>query len=1203
MSSDRFGNIKIKPDAGETDLHQQGPDASHIQGKKAREKKSRATEDPGTPPHIPSRKTPRNKLFFASSKALLCVAIPLFLVLLYGVGSYFLVPALVKGSLSQKVAEYLGRPVAVNRVIFSPFTLEVFLQNVSIGPVYGDQNKENLLECPEFSCRIDLFDLFDRKIVCHEVRINGLTANLIKLRLGSFNIADATNFFSLLKGRSGQVVWPEWLVFDGVQVADGNVIINDSLTNKQHRIEDIRFYIPSANEAADKEGMMPRLNAVINSSPIQIDGIRRKNAQGSMETRFHLKFSKIVLRNYLEYIQALANNPLHLDEGQADIAVEFVIPELSGDEKNLTIQLSADIEALSFSDKSGNAILKIPEASLILHAFPSRNFYLFKNVVFDRAELTVRLDERKQQKRAGLSLDDFNTLITGLDQYAYGIGIENVSLNDGVINILKGRQNTPRFTWEKGQLRLNGYVNARAGKNEEVPPPPSSYWLSATEKGSSDTKFKAEGKLTDASGTEGRFTINNIDLKKYSLLLPKKVNFAQGLADLTSNYTISLQPAKDTGKTNLPGWQLHHGMLTLSDFKYRWNGKNILSGKKAVCKGLDAVSGTQLLTCSDVLIVQSEIDGKSIQLADLAKDNLDRDDWQFTAQNIGVQNSRISLHTINPFADDETVLLALDEFELHVENLPSADSNKANLRMSSTIGGQGRLQLEGSYSTISGKGQLKTTFNNIPLKSVRDYISPWFKPVINEGSLNAAGTFMLPAKEFKGTLSISNLNSEQADESFLGWEEAEINDLKLTIHPFALLGKELKVIKPHILFGITHPEKPLSVFVVPAEEGSENKITLERVTFTNGSLNLPEPIIVEGYQPELSNISGSLTGMGKKLMDFTVQGKLPQQGNFSVKGTTGSDKLESYTLHVDDLQLTPFQPLFAGNIGLHVKDATGGWTQELQTSEAGVKITNRLKFNNIEPDPSSDYFKILSLYTDEKRNLLYSGIEEFKEPSERIFLFDSFFRGIKHDAVRADLSEYLVLNKLLPDLDLKGKVAFVPGTTTLVVNKYLADYEKLLSKRPFLRLVLAGNYDQTTDRQALKKILQAQEDQKREAENKRRAKEREKIIEQEKARLEELKKDQKQVVEEEITPVELAQDLQPLPYKEVQVNDGLLQELARKRANVLFTFFVEGLLVPQGRISIFPETGTKGTEVHIAVLPLRPLPKKENQGERSTATH
>jgi len=1187
MPSDRFGEIRIKPE--QANIPPNPPDEETTGYPEERASRNIPDDKNDLPrtrrgtkesPHLP----------FIIGRVVLWTALPLFLVLLYGVGSYFLVPSLIKGPLAKNLSESFGRPVAVSRVIFSPFSLSVFLKDVSVGPVYGDMDKEDLIRCPEFSCRIDFLALFNRQIVCHEVRVNGIAVNLNRLQFVSFNIANATNFFSMIREKDGQVLWPAWLVLDGVQLTDGMIILNDSLAKKQHRIEQISFYLPSANEAKDRHEIMPVLNAVINSSPVQIDGRRQKNTRGTMETRFTLRFSDVVLKDYLEYIPSLKQNPFHLAEGQADVNVQFVIPELNSEESKVSVQLDAAIEALRFTNGSGRPLLKARTASLVVQAYPSLHSYNFQKIQLDDIECSLAASEQAGEDELGVSASEFYDFIQGIEQYPYGISVESLLINNATIEMQRGKQKSLRYTWENGELRLNGFSNRLARENNKVPPLAATFSISAREKKEEGAQLKVEGKMYPAEGFEGKFSLTSIDLYEYSPWLPEDVQFDRGRADIASSYRYWLA-AGSNEKKQKTGLQLRGGELTLRDYVVQRNKKTVVAAAETVCRKMRVDGPSKLLSCRNISLTGGIVDGDLLTLGDLAGTQKENGRWNVRARNLDIRDTRLNIHVLNPFDREKPVFFALQNFSLHGENLYNPEHAESSLKASAVIGSKGTLLLNGTYSVASGLGNLQTTLQDISLADVSEYILPWFKPEIRNGTLTAAGTFDPGEKKFAGEITVRDLQSGQDAGPSLEWKEGKSLSLTVKLTPLSLQCQEMKVTKPRVSFGITHPEIPLQVFLEPNGWGEQGfQAAIQTIRFTEGVLDLPEPFLTKGYQPELTGLNGSIASVGADSMDFSGEGNIAEQASFTVQGTTGMDKISHYSLEVDHFDMTPFQALFSGTVGINVSNAAGAWRQEMGRADGNLHVSNRLHLQGIVPDPNSEYFKVTALYTDEEQSLDYSNEEVYRDGEEQILLFDSLFRALKQDAVRADLAPQLVLKKLLPELDLQDKVSFVPGAPTVLVTKDLADYEKLLGKRPFLRLELVGNYDPVEDAPELQKNLQQQEDIKREEENRRRSTEREKIEQQEKARLEGLKKNQQQVVEEKIPPAELSHDLQPLPYREVSIKPGMLSELARNRAEALARFFINGLLIPPERVIASPNTGETGPEVRITVLPYKPSP-------------
>lgn len=1182
MPFDRFDQIRINP--GKETASSDSPDKEPVDSVEKTDDVSPQKKDTSRKRPASSRRRERQAPVIPP-KLLLWVAIPLFLALLYGLGTFFLVPYLVKGPISKNLSEYLGRPVTVKRVVFSPFTLRGFMQDVTVGPVYGDTAKTNLLECARFDFRLNFPGLFKKKLICHEVKIDDVKLNIFRLRPGSFSIADAANFLSVIREKSGQAQWPPWLVFDGVLLTDGTVLIDDSQTGKQHRVDQIRFYLPSAAETANDIDASPRLNAVVNSSPVQIDGRRSKNTHGEMETRFNLKFSDIVLEKYLDYIPSVQQNPFHLSGGQADITVSLVIPDIKSDANKVAVQWDADIFSLQYENADGRNVLKVPEAKVTVQALPSENQYIIKNMIFDNPELSIRLKKSNKNQKAGLALKQLNDFILGLDDYSQGLLVENFSVENGTVQMFFGRQQTPKYTWGKGTVHLKGFVNKAALEKLKKEKADTYLLVSGVEHSASEKgKFDLEGKLTEPGRFEGTLSASDINLHQYSPLLPVGVHFAKGMADINTKYMYMLQ----TDKNKQPVFRLYDGKGFIRSYVFRYNKKTALSGKAIICQDVKVDFDAEDLSCDQVTVTESRIDADRIGLGFLSKQEQKKGKWTFWADNLVVRDSKILKQFDNPVQTDKPVQFEFNKVSMQAVNLHSDNHKGSNLKISAKLGSKGALSLNGTYSLANKAGLFNVDLKDVALKEVGGYFSPWLKPEITSGKLRLEGKYKIPENTFAGNVWINDMKAGSENKPAIELSEAALKEVKVSFNPFTVHCETLSLSQPNISFGLTHSDKPVNMFFKKPDNGIVESYSIQTVRFEKGVFDMPEPVLFQGYQPLLTDLKGSLTSVGSALMDFDIQGSFPDQSLFSIKGNTGTGEVKHYVLDVKNIQLVPFQPLFTRDIGLDVSEATASWQQEMKRLDSGLQVSSKLKFKDIVPVPGSSYFKIAALYTDNENSLLFTSTDEYSGKKNYPFLFDRFIRSLKRESVRADLSEQLVLKEQLPDLELSAKVKFVPGTTRLVVSKALADYEMLLEKRPWLKLLLQANYDPKEDADVLKQDLQQEENARRETENKRRADEQKRIREAEKERLAALKNDPNKIIEERIDPAELSEDLRPLPYKEVTVKPKLLEELAINRAQVLYDFFVKGLLIAPERIQINEQTGTTGAEAGIKVIPYHP---------------
>jgi hypothetical protein len=1105
----------------------------------------------------------------------------LFLVLLYGLGSYFLVPFMVKGPLAEDLSEKLERPVAVERVIFSPFTWRVFLQDITVGPQHGEPGRENLLQCPEVHCRLDPLALRHGRVVCRETRIAGATLNLVLSGQGEVSLAAAADIFSLFKKGGGEKFRPGWLVLDGVTMTEGTVTVNDTIAGREHIIEDIRFYLPPAAGAGAANEAAPRLDAVINSSPVQVDGRRQKNERGEMETVFSASFSDVVLTQYRDYLPTVEKNPLRLEGGQADMLVKVVIPEGSRPQDNLYARLDVRLDSLHYVNSRRQKVLSVPEGRLEVRAIPARNLYIVEQAEFVSPEFAIDLRKGQDAERPGLTRSEIEEFARAVERHPRGIRIETFSMRGATLSIFGGQKNDPRYVWKECELHLSGLANEAArGKTRTDP---AVFRISVRDgAGDHGASLRAEGEMRPSFNADGSLSLQNVDLKKYQLRLPGDAQFSEGVAGLEAAFAFSGAP---TGNGSL---RFSGGDLVIRNYAMQRGSGTVLAGGEVSCGNMEADFVTRTIQCVNIGVRKSRIEADGIGLAYLSGAAQEEGGWSLTGQDLQVEDSSLHISLPNPLAPEKKTSISLEKFSLRADS-PGKEKETGTFTASGMPGGKGRVAFEGTYAAAAGRGRLAVDLTGAEVNVFKEFITPWFIPEISGGTVDIRGTYAIGEKTFTGRARVKNLRTGREGVPSLQWREAVAENIFIQAEPFALECPEIAVIEPTVSFGISHAEMPANLFLQPSgPEGAGNGVRIHRLRFTGGTLHMPEPVIFQGYQPDLTSVSGTLSPVGADPMYFTAAGLLSGQGRFSLKATAGMTSVSGYSLEVAGLPLAPFHSFFADGIGLDVSTASASWQQEMRRPEGGCLVETRLRAEGVVPEPDTPYAKVLALYTDRENALAVAEEYSCREKEEQPFLFEVLEQRIKQDAVRADLSEHLVLARILPGLNLPGRAGFVPGTATLVVTKELADYELLLARRPYLGLQLTGIYDPEKDRAALKELLQQRADADREAENRRRAEERRRLQEIEEQRLAELPGEPGQVVEEEISPVELAEDLQPLPHREVRVEDFMLRELAARRAKVLRAFFIDGLLIDPDRIHIAEDGTGKDAEARIGLQPYFP---------------
>ena len=1188
--SERIDNIRIKPEP-DGDASQQaglGHDA-RTTGVEMSSPVSAAQLDDLPGDIFPSRRNGRSgkksRKGFKHGKFLLWGLVPVFFALLYIVGSYLLVPAILKGPVAGKLSATLNRPVTVSRVIFSPFSLQLFLSGIYIGGMYGDKSERNLLECKNLQARLGLQRIFGRQLIVRQVVIDGLSLNMERTEQGAFSVEQVVQFLSFYRDSNRQDLWPDWLVLDGINVNDGQILLDDRRTKKHHRIEQIRFYLPSVDNGLDSQSVLPRLNAVFNSSPVQIDGHRSRNNKGIMETRFHFTLSQVVLGSYLEYIPFISESGMKLTDGQADIHLNLIIPEISGFSQNILLGGTADVEAVRFQDNQNHTVFKVPKAYVDFSISPVARQFHFNTIVLESPELNISVTGgTKGEKEQNFSFNDLGRLLTVVGESPNTFSCDRLLWKNGTVLLLQEKSASSGFVWKNVEFSLEGFSSKISGSADGRGKQTASFIMSGQgNPEETPMKFSTNGNLFSDYSVQGKVSVSNLDLKKYSALLPPSIRFKSGRAHFDGLYEYGSLEKKEKFFKLYDGHFRANGFSILGPKK-----KNILAGQQLSCRKLEADFNEKVLSCERLEADKTEIYADRVKLGN-RKQEPDTSTWKVLVDGMHIQGSTLHKSVANPFDRQKDIRLKLENFSLEASELGRTSHARDNISASGTFSNGGTLTVAGVYSLPENTGRLQAVLKDVGPGLLKPFLSPWFSPVIRDGLVHAQGIYLVEKKQFDGSIVLDRFVAGHRKESYVSLKKVSSESVHIGFKPFVMEIDKILVDGPVVVPGVSNAGKTAEIFLRPSKKSSgksKRTIKINTVRLINGRYRLSEPVLFPGYQPEISSIRGTISSIGgqSEPVSYSFEGLLEDQALFKMNGITEIGELSNYSLNVTDFPLEKFGTVFQVDAGLNTSHGRGNWHQIMLREDEVYKVSSRVILKDIRPEMNSRYARIASLYTDDEHSIRIDTKEIVAEGEDLPFLLQSIIRYLQRDSVKAEIAQKLVLERLLPDLKLEERVLFAPGTTILVDPSKLGAYGELLKKRPYLLLELQGGIDPELDGTSLQNILQQEENMKREAENKRRALKRVKILEQEKAKLAEMNVKQGQVVEETIQSRELV-DLQPLPPALVRVSDEMLAALARNRADALRKYCINQLSLTPERVVSSEETGNSGAFVQVMLQP------------------
>jgi len=197
------------------------------------------------------------------------ISLATFLVI-FGLLGYFWLPGFAKAKLETLLSEKLHRPVTVEKISVSPYTLSATVEGFKIGDVLAFKSLYVNISSTSIARGIP---------VVSEVKLVQPEIHLVRESADRLNISDLLDEW-LNKPKDDEPT-PEFSV-SNIQVEGGLVDWNDKVTGGKQTVSDIALGVPFVANVPSKVDVFvePKFAAKINGAPLSVDGKLRPFAKG-----------------------------------------------------------------------------------------------------------------------------------------------------------------------------------------------------------------------------------------------------------------------------------------------------------------------------------------------------------------------------------------------------------------------------------------------------------------------------------------------------------------------------------------------------------------------------------------------------------------------------------------------------------------------------------------------------------------------------------------------------------------------------------------------------------------------------------------------------------------------------------------------------------------------------------------------------------
>ncbi|MCI5221572.1 MAG: DUF748 domain-containing protein, partial [Candidatus Electrothrix sp. AR4] len=774
--------------------------------------------------------------------------LPVALFLLYLAGARYLLPLYIKGPLADRLGQRLNRSVTVKDAQFSPFSFDLHLSGIDIG---ADHDRRNAIETePEF-CRIEFLDtrmrpaeLLRRKFVFEDVRIKHMRANFIRYADGTY-----TELVRKENGSEKELIdklniLPPWMSVQGLRLTDSAVFFHDQTSGKQHVINEIDLTLPSAE--SQQNIIKPTLHAVVNGSPVLIQGQRHIRVDGGVETKLSLLLDDIDPQKYLAWVPGI-NDSLRISTDKTDAALEIIMQDKQGSGTGLsvsgTVSMSGlQIDSLRSRESAPQKAIHFaaPKAELIIRASPLHNLYTVEKLTLEQPLLTLSGNDGKAPL-------DAEQLLAMLGEWLnpsvphFGLEIRQLTINNGSIRNTNNARK--RREWRNLRVDLTDFQNARAATLIDVEGKTS---LALTgEHGGARIKF--QGTVTPDLILSGKIFLRNmrLSLVRPYLSATDTVHFSKGKADLTGFLLIEQAEGTKNKKRKM---LIERGTIKLRDFTLaekehrKEKESSLVTGKIMEGTGCSIDTSAHTASCDTLLVRQAAFSAEAPAFfLSLNKKNKKQplNTLTFSSNTLKIVDCTARLPLSGSQKEGKQLLLST--LNINLTELWTNRPRQNNLSLQATVGQEGKISAGGFFH--KGKGGIQLTASELDINLFQKSFAGFFKeeltPSLKQGRLFFKGRFNIPVGDFLGNFHLDNLIAGNGKGTAVRWRQGSGDKVTGKLSPFSVNIGEFTLLDPVVELPSAESKLPEALFALLRTQDNQAVLppfTVEQCRIRNGTL-------------------------------------------------------------------------------------------------------------------------------------------------------------------------------------------------------------------------------------------------------------------------------------------------------------------------------------------------------------------------------
>ena len=988
----------------------------------------------------------------------------------------FVLPGMVKSETVPRVEAATGRKLSIGAIAINPFTMTVMLRDVGFTERGGGKSFAAFS-----SARIEVSpaSLYRMKPVIAAARITAPRLSVVRVGANLYNFTDLLKFLPLHPRLS----------VSNLTVTNGSLDFIDRAlpAEKRHELRKIELYVPFVTtmpQYADRY-LAPRLSAVLNGSPFQLEG-RLRPFPRAVEATATVKFSDVSLPSYLAYLPA----PLPIQVASGRISGKLALDYRGALQENpeLTLKGSLTLADLQLAYRTGAPFLAVTrlDAELAGARLPGCDFEL-SSLYADGLELFLSRDRKGVWSNSRLAAAAYPGAATRRVPLA---SVKQTRLRNGRLHF-------------NDALAPGGFKSDLAGVSLDVrdfstsPGKRASYALSfSTLRGE---KGELAGDFSPAPfATSSKVKLSGVPLEAYYPYLP----WAER-SEVRGKFAFAGDLDFDPQK----GLLLDKVSARARPFA------TLIAGKARVTRASFSLDGgsysrrENLLEVTAAGLGEGDLRFSRLRTGGLRPLGVRRGKSPLPppAKRAGLtpfsyRIGRISGSGLRVLFTDEMLAarpsFALTEVAFSLERLAGPPFGPSPFRVAGSYGKVGVARASGDLSQkpLSFTGDLAV--QRIPLADFGPYLPGKLNMRVADGKVDArlAGFLAIRAGRLAGSFdgsagvrSLRCLDSEGGD--LLKWDDLRLDGVKGTLAPYALdigaatltrLYSRIVVAKDGSLnLQQLYSREPEEKERQKAAAGAGHPVRIDRFTMRDGTLSFTDHHVTGGYATTLYNLEGHVTGLSSeenRLADLDLRANQENRSPLRITGVINPLRQELFAdlkVSFAGIELPPMTPYSGTYLGYAVNRGKLFLDSRYRIVNKKLNAENRVFIDQLDLGRriASDQATALpvrlavALLKDRKGEIRLDLPVTGRTDDPRFSLWEVALKVLKNLVVKAASSPLAVLRTLFGAKDDWSGVVFAPGSAALSAGERekLLKLAAALNDRPSLRIKVIGYVDREAD--------------------------------------------------------------------------------------------------------------------------------------------